>query len=315
MRSPTYLLKICSFLLARLTSLLFLPVTFLMFYITPGLAQSVESYAYVHKQQVELTAPPWQCVCYSASRSSVIMTHNSANQVWVVERYNSMSAAMAARDALNAGPNVCSFCPGGSRNHLLIFIFQNCNSGRCEIGVADGHYSEPGWIITSAPFKSHPKAWREACKIHQSGRAFAPAIEKGKINCRNLVQPPYGQCTNLTNNDKYGPHNGRTRCCNEKGGSRWWGPHYGKRYSESGKFSNRSCSAWLGTSAPDHNGSSPSDGQCFNLTNRDKYGPHNGRTRCCNEKGGSRWWGPHYGTKYSATGKLYQRTCRSWLGR
>lgn len=321
MSGSTSVLRLFGSLLFRSLFFLFLSLTLSTLAASHSLAQSVESYAYVHKKLVELTAPPWQCVCYSASRESVIMTHNSANQVWVVERYSSLAAAMAARDEFNTGPNVCGFCPGKSGSHLQIFIFQNCNSGRCEIGVADGNYSEPGWFITSAPFKSHPDAWREACKMHHSGRAYAPAIASGKINCRNMAQPSPGQCFNLTKQDKYGPHNGRTRCCNEKGGSRWWGPHYGAKYSETGKFYQSTCNAWLGIANSNDQGSSASGTggnsgeQCFNLSRNDKYGPHNGRTRCCNEESGSRWWGPHYGAKYSASGKWYQRSCESWLGR
>ncbi|MCW8887325.1 MAG: hypothetical protein OQK12_19040 [Motiliproteus sp.] len=314
MKDSAYLVEPYRILSAILVSILFLPIALL--YAATASAQSVETYAYVHKKLIELTAPPWQCVCYSASRESVIMTHNSANQVWVVERYNSMAAAMAARDTLNAGPNVCSFCPGGSGTRQQIFIFQNCNSGRCEIGVADGTYSQPGWFIKSTPFKSHPEAWVEACRIHNSGAAYAPAIAQGTIKCDSLAAPSDGQCINLTRNHKYGPHNGRTRCCNEKKGSRWWGPHYGVHYTESGKFSRHSCNSWLGiTDSDPKEDTTPSFGQCYSLTQNDKYGPHNGRTRCCNEKGSSRWWGKHYGSKYSTTGKLYQRSCESWLGR
>ncbi|MFC1665648.1 hypothetical protein ACFL17_08480 [Pseudomonadota bacterium] len=59
----------------------------------------------------------------------------------------------------------------------------------------------------------------------------------------------------------------------------------------------------------------PPKGRCFDLTRSDRYGPHNGRTRCCNENGGSRWWGSHYGSKYSAKGKPSNRSCEYWLGR
>jgi len=151
-------------------------------------AQSVETYAYVHKKQVELTSPPWQCLCYSASTESVIMTHQSANQVWVVERYNTMEAALAARDALNAGPGVCSFCPGAGGTRAQFFVFQNCSSGQCEIGVADGTYDQPDWFVSSAPFESDRDAWRHACQLHQNGQAFSPDISNNRIDCTQLAQ-------------------------------------------------------------------------------------------------------------------------------
>ena len=63
----------------------------------------------------------------------------------------------------------------------------------------------------------------------------------------SAIIPPTGKCFSLNNSDKYGPHNGRVKCCNEKGGSRWWGSHYDAIYSTSGKFfSSRSCESYQG---------------------------------------------------------------------
>ena len=196
-----------------------------------------------------------------------------------------------------------------------------------------------------------------------------------------------GGCYRLTTNDPYGPHNGRTRCCNEGTGSRWYGSHYGERYKATGKlFSGKTCEQYgIKRSDPDPEGNDRRSGnlqkcydltqsrinrqgkeriyleccneangmrvrskprtddafsfardttefrpnqscesffvesqrgKCYRLTSFDRFGPHNGRTKCCDETGGSRWWGPHYGLKYQNNGRFYKgKTCKQWQGK
>ncbi len=152
-------------------------------------AQGIDDYAYVHKTLVNLESPPWRCVCYSVSRSSLIDTHIADNQVWVVSRHNSWANAVAQRDMLAIGSNICSFCPasaGRSSNPVQFYVFENCNSGRCTIGVADSNYAVPGWARISQPFANDREAWRYACQLHASQRSFSPDIHERKVNCAAL---------------------------------------------------------------------------------------------------------------------------------
>lgn len=152
-------------------------------------AQGANDYVYVHKRLVDLSAPPWQCNCYSVSRSSLISTGNANNQVWVVDRFNDWMTAEAVRDALNGSSNACSFCPGTGDVPAQsgIFVFANCGRFPCTIGVADASYQEPGWRVISEEFQSHPEAWRHACRLHNTDQYFAPEIDNRVINCRTLM--------------------------------------------------------------------------------------------------------------------------------
>lgn len=153
-------------------------------------AQGVNDYVYVHKRLVNLSSAPWQCNCYSVSRSSLINTGNANNQVWMVDRFNDWATAEGVRDALNISSNACSICPGvdGGSASSGLFVFANCSESPCQIGVADSSYREPGWRAISDRFSSHPAAWQHACGLHRNGRYFAPAIAEGVINCRDLAQ-------------------------------------------------------------------------------------------------------------------------------
>ncbi|MEQ8265040.1 hypothetical protein [Pseudohaliea sp.] len=166
-----------------------LPIVFAL--LAPSLAaQGVNDYVYLHKRLVDLSAPPWQCACYSVSRSSLISGGNSSNQVWMVERFNDWARAESVRDALNASPNACSACPGGARSSASsgLFVYANCGVSPCVLGVADSNYSEPGWRRIAGSFSSHPAAWQHACKLHGNGQYLAPDIAEGVINCRSLSQ-------------------------------------------------------------------------------------------------------------------------------
>lgn len=150
-------------------------------------AQDSTSYVYVHRTLIDIDAPPWQCECYSVSRSQNIIGV-AQNQSWLVSRWQSWPSAEAERDRLAAGPKACSVCPGASqeRRGVEIFVWGNCSQS-CIMGVADGRYNEPGWEIIAGPFGSHPDAWTRACAIHRSGSYRAPAIVDKTIDCARLA--------------------------------------------------------------------------------------------------------------------------------
>ena len=71
-------------------------------------------------------------------------------------------------------------------------VFTNKTVSPHLLGVANGVYHAPGWQYHRGPWQEPWKAWRDACRWHNSPAYHSPDIEAGHIDCAACAQGPEG---------------------------------------------------------------------------------------------------------------------------